>query len=316
MSSDLIFLEISQDLQSAKDDQRLYNPINFETRVRAIDFIDFHIINRIDIIHQNSTPNPDFTRIRRSAEELKEQLEAINRALFAHLRETIKSKKLYPSELNELLISHLDNAYNREADQPGYDYLDELINGILCESTLPEPTIVREPEMVFYQQTPARIIFKLAEMLQVDEVLYDLGSGLGHVPILINLLNGNKTVGVEFEPAYHRYAVGKATQLKLNDVLFINEDARKVDYTNGTVFYLYTPFEGNILQEVLDKLKQESFQKPIRIFTYGPCSFQLAKQSWLICSDTKVKDIYKLYEFRSYRDHRKFIEVTPKGRYF
>jgi len=137
--------------------------------------------------------------------------------------------------------------------------------------------------MVFYQQTTARIIFELVEEAHLthDDVFYDLGSGLGHVPIIAHLLSGATTRGVEFEPAYCEYASACAAGLNLACVAFINEDARTSDYSSGTAFFMYTPFTGTILHDVLERLRREAQNRTIRIFTYGPLTPHVARQPWL-----------------------------------
>ena len=155
--------------------------------------------------------------------------------------------------------------------------------------------------MVFYQQTPARVIFELAERAQLtpNDTFFDIGSGLGLVATLINLLTRAKTRGIEYEPAYCDYATACASKLNLADVTFINTTARNGDYAEGSVFFIYTPFEGTMLQQMLDILKKESLNRPIRIFTYGPCSPHVAQQNWLSCVKGPADDDYTLYEFRS-----------------
>ena len=137
--------------------------------------------------------------------------------------------------------------------------------------------------MVYYQKTPARIIFELIKKasFQPDDVFYDLGSGLGQVTMLVNLFASVISKGVEFEPAYCSYAKTTAADLNLNHVEFINADARHADYSSGTVFFMYTPFEGEILKDVLDCLYDESKKRKIRLFTYGSCSGEIAGQQWV-----------------------------------
>jgi precorrin-6B methylase 2 len=137
--------------------------------------------------------------------------------------------------------------------------------------------------MVFYQKTPARIIFKMvkAGRFTKDDVFFDIGSGLGQVAMLVNLLSGIRTVGVEFDPAFCKYSEDCAAMLGLQEIAFINADAREADYSLGTVFFMYTPFKGKMLQDVLEMLKQESLKRKIRIVTYGPCTPEVAAQDWL-----------------------------------
>ena len=167
---------------------------------------------------------------------------------------------------------------------------------------MPEQSKELEPEMVFYQKTPVRIIFELAGKCNFasSDVFFDLGSGLGQVPMLVNLLTGIKSIGIEFEPAFCEYSMNCAKELGLSDVHFINTDARKADYSGGNVFFMYTPFEGDMLKEVLEMLLKESLERGIRIITYGPCSSVVATESWLIPeSDTGSINPYELYIFRS-----------------
>jgi precorrin-6B methylase 2 len=176
-----------------------------------------------------------------------------------------------------------------------------FINGLLLIEAVPLETKAREPEMVYYQPTPARIIFELVEKAQLtrEDVFYDMGSGLGQAPILVHLLSGATAKGIEFEPAYCDYARECAADLNLSAVEFINAEARTADYSEGTVFFRYTPFEGGVLQEVLEMLWEASRRRRIRLFTYGPCTLQVSQQSWLKCVDQNRAHLYKLGVFRS-----------------
>jgi hypothetical protein len=64
-------------------------------------------------------------------------------------------------------------------------------------------------------------------------------------------------------------------------VRFIRGDARAADFSDGTVFYLYTPFIGTILRDVLNSLRQEADRREIRICTFGPCTRVVAEERWL-----------------------------------
>ncbi len=146
----------------------------------------------------------------------------------------------------------LMNLINEYLDQPpdqvvtpyeaGYDNLDLFINGLLTDRELPFEIKEREPGMIYYQKTPARIILALIKKaaFQHGDVFYDLGSGLGQVTILVNLLTSVISKGVEYEPAYVNYAKACAAGLNLSDTHFINEDARYADYSiRQCIFYVY-----------------------------------------------------------------------------
>jgi hypothetical protein len=174
-------------------------------------------------------------------------------------------------------------ATNIDEENIGYDELDILLNGLMEVPIVPGEPEERDPDMVFYQPTPARIILKLIERLDMsaDDVFYDLGSGLGHVPIAVNLLTGITTRGIEIEESYFRYSTECLKKLCLTDVDFMNVDAREASYDDGTIFYMYTPFQGEILRQILSKLESQSQRRQIKLCTYGPCTALISKQSWL-----------------------------------
>ena len=137
--------------------------------------------------------------------------------------------------------------------------------------------------MVFYQPTPARAILDLIERAGIgpEDVFCDLGSGLGRVVLLVALLTGARSRGVEFEPAYSEHAQRCASALNLRGVELVCADAREASLADGTVYFLYTPFRGALLQQVLARLHTEARNRPIRVCTFGPCTAEVARSSWL-----------------------------------
>jgi hypothetical protein len=296
-----VISEIQSDISTVENDVTIYEEVNFEKRADVIDFIDFHILDRIEGLQQVAEQKEHLEMLRQVAEKVKLSLEEIDLNLFKRLRENIITGS--PLSFKELIDKYNGgNSINiNQQGKIGYDNLDAFINGLLAYHSIPEPTLDRAPEMVFYQQTPARIILELTEMAQLrpDDVFFDIGSGLGQVAILINLISKATTYGIEYEPAYCNYAKVCASQLNLLNVHFINIDARKGDYSEGTVFFIYTPFEGSMLNDMLLILQKESQNRPIRVFTYGPCSSQLTRYTWLTCVNGDGNNPYKLYTFRN-----------------
>jgi hypothetical protein len=90
-----------------------------------------------------------------------------------------------------------------------------------------------------------------------DDELVDLGSGLGRVVLLVHALTGARCRGIELQASL----VQKAEQcrarlgLKADEVSFVAGDARDVELT-GTVFFLYAPFNGELLRAVLARLER------------------------------------------------------------
>jgi SAM-dependent methyltransferase len=224
-------------------------------------------------------------------------------SLFQQLREGIRRGRYRGAAFNRMVRKYVDFKINSKGhpEETGYDNLDAFINGLSLFRPMPEQTKALEPEMVYYQKTPARIVFELVEKAHFgkEDVFFDLGSGLGQVAILVNLLAEIPARGIEFEPAFCDYARNCAAELNLSNVTFINVDARAADFSEGTIFFMFTPFQGEILQAVLAALRKESLQRKIKIITYGPCTARVALQNWLEPITPLADNIYTLEVFSS-----------------
>lgn len=289
--------EIEATFDTIQQDASLYVEANFPQRVDALELLEDHILDRIESLLSANSRYKTLLDLQQRTESLKNTLKAVNEGFFTRLRKDIITGRYNRAELKGQLGVY---ATNNNPAYLSYDALDILVCGLLQIDSVPEETRERGPEMVPYQPTPARIILELVEHGNIKEhdVLCDLGSGLGRVPILVNLLTGIRTRGIECEPAYCHYARQRAKCLHLPNVEFINADARMADYGDGTLFYLYTPFMGYILQDVLAKLAWEARKRPIHVFTYGPCTQQVAKQRWLWSTRYSGAE-YELAMFRS-----------------
>jgi hypothetical protein len=293
--------EIRSYIDGIAQNSSLYQEEGFEQRIEAVDFIEFHMIDRLEELLQKTAYPHELMQLKSRAEKIKSELEEIDISLFQKLRADIRSGAYTAATFKSLISKYVDFNLGDNSEKIGYDNLDILINGLSPFQTIPEQTKELDPEMVYYQKTPARIIFELAKRVPFKEndVFFDLGSGMGQVAILVNLLTGINVKGVEFEPAFCNYARSCAADLNLPHVTFINADARKADYTEGTVFFMFTPFRGQIMEEVLAVLRKEALKRRIRIITYGPCTAQVALQNWLDMAVPKGDSMYKLGVFTS-----------------
>ncbi|MBI5301543.1 MAG: class I SAM-dependent methyltransferase [Chloroflexi bacterium] len=291
--------EIQLDIDAIEKDRTLFDIANFLGRVEAIDRLEFHILGRIQSAHADS-PAKNSIQLKERAERLRNRLEETNARLFRKLRARIKSGSL----TGEKLKRELDK-YGGDQDGFGkYDALDVLVGGLLRLNVSPQETQPREPEMVFYQPTPAHIILELAGKMTItpDAVFYDLGSGLGQVCILVHLLTGVRAKGIELEPGYCEYAQKCAHELNLSRVEFIKGDARTADFSDGTHFFLFTPFKGSLLKQVLRQLRRVGEKRRISIYTYGPCTLDISKQMWLRRVDQNPNTEYSLASFAARRN--------------
>jgi SAM-dependent methyltransferase len=159
----------------------------------------------------------------------------------------------------------------------GYDALDALVQGIIWAEPAPDIVQPRHADMIPYEPTPARVVLDLVDQvpLSAHDVFYDLGAGLGHVAILAHLITGAMATGVEIEAAYCLYAQHRAAALGLSHLRFVNLDARDASYADGTVFFMYTPFTGELLAAVLDVLAREARRRSMIVCTYGACTFEV-----------------------------------------
>ncbi|WP_233840729.1 class I SAM-dependent methyltransferase [Dyella sp. 2HG41-7] len=206
--------------------------------------------------------------------------EAINEQLFQSIRDDIRQGSGAKS------LCDWAEALRQQDRAERYDPLDALVAGVL---NFEAPGDVSElaNEMVFYQPTPARHIFDFIARAQLDErdVVMDLGSGLGHVALLTAICTPARCIGIELEHAYVVSARQCAQALNIGRASFIAQDVRATDLSEGSVFYLYTPFTGTLLRSVLDDLRRQAERRTIRLWTLGPCTTVIANEPWLVTED-------------------------------
>ena len=281
---DRIIREIRMSIEARERHTALYEETNFAARAETLDFLESEVLARIEGLLLRDGKSGDLTSLKQYAETVRTRLEAVDEGLFRRLRQNIASGSCTSTELRRRIEAYAGaGSGGGSQDGEGYDCLDALVNGLLLGEGAPEAPTQRHPEMVFYQPTPARIVLELVDRsaFRQQDVFYDLGSGLGQVSILVHLLSGIRAKGVEVEPAYCDYARRCARGLNLSEVQFINADAREADYSDGTVFFMYSPFEGRMLERVLERLRHESEKRSLRLCTYGPCTQPVNRQSWL-----------------------------------
>lgn len=125
----------------------------------------------------------------------------------------------------------------------------------------------------------AAIVRALADApVSADDVVIDLGAGLGKVALLTHLLTGARVIGVELQPALAERARHRAAALGLEAVSFVTADARDADLDEATVFYLYLPFTGAALDAVMRKVEAVARRRTIVVCALG---IDLDRHPWL-----------------------------------
>lgn len=268
-------------LDAIAADESLYDPHEFTRRLHAIEVLDALVAS-----------GHDDARL----QDLRRRLAESDAALFSKLRAEIRAGSLRGARFRLRL-----DAVATSNRQTGYDERDAFLGGLLFDDAIPDPRLELETEMVHYQPTPVRVVLALVDRARVhrDDTFIDVGSGLGQVPMLVNLLIGAAAVGIELEPAYCEYARRRAADLDLRNVEFRNGDARTAHYTMGTVFFLYTPVKGEMLQVVFERIRVQTLGREVRLLTYGPCTEVAASLPWLESMGTIAADLESVGAFTS-----------------
>lgn len=222
-------------------------------------------------------PAADDAPLRARAQAAQARLDAIDAQWAAALRARIRAGE------GASLLREWSRERPPQAEGEGYDPLDALLGAVLDLAEPQGEIAAPAPQTVFYQPTPARHLLELLARLQLgaDDVLVDLGSGLGHLPLLAAACTPARSLGIEHEAAYVDSARECARALGLQRAGFVHADARLADLSAGTVFYLYTPFTGPVLAQVLERLRALAARRAIRVASLGPCTRALAAQPWL-----------------------------------
>jgi predicted RNA methylase len=132
--------------------------------------------------------------------------------------------------------------------------------GILTAPALAQqaaPAPLRTPDVIFVP-TPQEVVdamLKVAKVSQSD-VVYDLGSGDGRIPITAAKTYGARGVGIDIDPQRIREANANAKTAGVTDkVKFLNQDLFTTDISEASVVTLYLLPSLNL--KVLPKLMKE-----------------------------------------------------------
>jgi hypothetical protein len=282
-------------LNSVRDGRHLLRPEKLATRLNALDELDA-IIGDLGPGALNTSSDSELIA---SAKALVSRFEGANEMLYEAARAEITLQGNSPA-IDRWFVELADDG-DAARPRPGlsFDLLDEIVGGVLQLRGPGEADLLQSSEMTAYQPTPARHILDLIAVCKFsnDDVLVDLGSGLGHVPLLVSILTGIRTLGAEVQSDFAGSAQEAARVLNLRRVRFRAEDARMTDLSSGTVFYMFSPFTGSILADVLCGLRKQSKERQIRVCSLGPCTRILQDQTWLRA--TKPPDTERIAIFKS-----------------
>lgn len=118
-------------------------------------------------------------------------------------------------------------------------------------------TPLREPDVVFVP-TPQEVVDQMLALAKVtkDDVLYDLGSGDGRIPVTAAQRFGTRGVGIDINPERIQEANANAQKAGVTErVRFLNQDLFTTDISSATVVTLY------LLPELNVKLRPQLFEQ-------------------------------------------------------
>lgn len=116
---------------------------------------------------------------------------------------------------------------------------------------------LRQPDVI-YVPTPQEVVDAMLEMAKVtaNDVIYDLGSGDGRIPITAAKKYGARAIGIDIDPQRIKEANENLKQAGVGDkVKFLNQDLFETDISDATVVTLYLLPSLNV--KLMPKLMKE-----------------------------------------------------------
>ena len=115
----------------------------------------------------------------------------------------------------------------------------------------------RQPDVI-YVPTPQDVVDAMLDLAQVKstDVIYDLGSGDGRIPITAAQKYGARGVGIDINPERIKEANDNLKKANVGDkVKFLTADLFETDISEATVVTLY------LLQSLNEKLRPKLFRE-------------------------------------------------------
>jgi SAM-dependent methyltransferase len=154
-------------------------------------------------------------------------------------------------------------------------WVDELL---AIEDLVPDVPDLPRGSVPYLPSGVEEIVAMVREVpLRADDVLVDLGAGIGRALILAHLLSGARALGIEIQEPMVRSARNRCAELALAEVSFVHADAAEVEL-DGSVFFLYAPFNGAMLARVIGRLEEVARRRSIVVCAVG---LELRAIPWL-----------------------------------
>ena len=130
-----------------------------------------------------------------------------------------------------------------------------ILAALVVPSSAQQP--LRSPDVIFVP-TPQEVVDAMLKLAKVtkNDVVYDLGSGDGRIPITAAKTYGARGVGIDIDPQRIKEATENLKTSGMGDrVKFLNQDLFTTDISEATVVTLYLLPSLNL--KLLPKLNKE-----------------------------------------------------------
>ena len=154
---------------------------------------------------------------------------------------------------------------------------DAWINRVFGLEVVPDDGPELPRDGVPYLPCAVGTLLRVAEHVRPSDVFVDLGSGVGRAMTVVHLLTGATAIGFEIQPALVEESRALTARLNLARVSSLHGDAAKVN-VEGTVFFLYCPFSGERLEQVMNQLEVIARVREIRVCAVD---LPLPSRGWL-----------------------------------
>lgn len=124
---------------------------------------------------------------------------------------------------------------------------------------------------------------------RADDVFYDIGCGHGRAVLFFARTPIARAVGVELRDEVIARARENAARLKGRrcEIDLRHGDALTQDYSDASFIYLYNPFDGEVMDGVLAKIRSDRAGRPTRFVYANPTAQTSFEQAgWLSLADT------------------------------
>jgi cyclopropane fatty-acyl-phospholipid synthase-like methyltransferase len=130
-----------------------------------------------------------------------------------------------------------------------------LLTAVVAPAWAQQP--LRSPDVIFVP-TPQEVVDAMLKLAKVtkNDVIYDLGSGDGRIPITAAKTYGARGVGIDIDPQRIKEATENLKTAGVGDrVKFLNQDLFTTDISEATVVTLYLLPSLNV--KLIPKLNKE-----------------------------------------------------------